>query len=506
MDIAVSIVGDMDFISFLGTNASVDLFRNEGGRFDLMTSVPTPGVAFAVMAEDFDLDNDIDLAVTVQELVESGAALELIPKLRLYENDGTNQFTETAVFNLQEEPRYATAGDFDNDGDIDLAILCMIQDSGDENSAYNGQVYVFLNNASTGDGSLKVIQTFPFDSLEEFTHVAGGYSVDPVFPPGEAAIDEIPWAAAYTDGQGAKLTVSEDEVSLLQFPPVSTGMNTIALRASVRSSGPNARFALVALDGAMDGSIATNIPANSAPFEARYTRQVLVYDPPGSSIVPVIQAVGLAGADGERIYVDNLEIFPIPKDGSYLSSLLYGIDVSANPADEEIPLTKVFEFDSPDEFTPVDGGYIGANPGFVNTGLIPSDVDGTYTDGTGVTITTLPGQVELLLLPTIEVGENLVLARVSVQSNGPGAQVALAVLDGSMDGSIATNIPADSSVFMGNYNYQLLIYDPPGTSITPVIQVANLPGEQVVSVFFDQLEVYTIPEKDLPLYQLLYGK
>ncbi len=40
IDIAVSFLGDMDFISYLGTNTSVDLFRNEGGRFNLMTSIP----------------------------------------------------------------------------------------------------------------------------------------------------------------------------------------------------------------------------------------------------------------------------------------------------------------------------------------------------------------------------------------------------------------------------------------------------------------------------------
>ncbi len=458
----------------------------------------------------------IDLAVTIQEIVESGSDAGLKPELALYENDGKNHFTEIIYdedsdeekpkFPLDFEPQYAVTGDFDGDGDIDLAILCFIADAENENVAVNGEVIIYFNKARTGDGSLTALKVFPFDSVDEYTHVGGGYSVNPIFPSGEAAIGEIPWAAAYTDGQGAKLTVSEGQVSLLQFPPVSTGMNTIALRASVRSAGPNAQFALVTLDGSMDGSIATNIPANSAPFEAKYTRQVLVYDPPGNSIVPVVQAAGLTGADQERIYVDNLEIFPIPKDGSYLSALLYGIDVSANPTDEVIPLTKVFEFNSADEFTPVDGGYISADAGFISTGKIPTDVNEKYTDGTGVTVTTLPGQVELLQLPTVDVGENLALVRVSVQSNGPGAQVALAVLDGSMDGSIATNIPVDSSVFQGSYNYQLLVYDPPGTSITPVIQVANIPGEQVVSVFFDRLEVYTIPEKDLPLYQLLYGK
>jgi len=45
-----------------------------------------------------------------------------------------------------------------------------------------------------------------------------------------------------------------------------------------------------------------------------------------------------------------------------------------------------------------------------------------------------------------------------------------------MDSSIATNIPANSSLFADGYHRMVLLYDPPGESFVPVVQVANLPG------------------------------
>ncbi len=148
-DLAVAMVGDMDEISFLGTNASVDLFQHTGASFVRNKKIPTSGVAFYVMAEDFDMDGDIDIAVTVQEIVETEEGNLLVPYLKVFELNEENDYEETVSLELQEEPRYATVADFDQDGDLDIAIICSIIDVGGEENAYNGQVYIIMNEAIT---------------------------------------------------------------------------------------------------------------------------------------------------------------------------------------------------------------------------------------------------------------------------------------------------------------------------------------------------------------------
>ncbi len=165
---------------------------------------------------------------------------------------------------------------------------------------------------------------------------------------------------------------------------------------------------------------------------------------------------------------------------------------------------QVYTFDSMDELTEYPGGFDGAEAGSVAVGEIPADADG-LSDGQGATISVASGQVELLLFPTLDVGDNVALMRVSVQSTGPGAAVALAALDGSMDGSIATNIPANSGIFQDAYRRLVLVYETPGTSVIPVIQVANTAGEQQVSIYVDNLEVLLIPRGESMPTDLLYG-
>ncbi|MFH1743288.1 MAG: hypothetical protein ABIH23_30145 [bacterium] len=138
-------------------------------------------------------------------------------------------------------------------------------------------------------------------------------------------------------------------------------------------------------------------------------------------------------------------------------------------------------------------------------GGIPTD-SGEFTDGQGAMIIASPGQLELLMFPTLDVGENTVLIRLSVHSIGAGAAIGLAVLDGSWDGSIATNIPANSSIFEDGYHRMVLLYDPPGESIVPVLQVANLSGTENVLIYIDNLEIYLLPKDGCVPNHLLYGQ
>jgi predicted nucleotidyltransferase len=147
-DFAITTYGsETSLIGFSGQNASVEIFMNDRGLFRQTTSIPVPGIAYRVIAEDFDMDGDVDLAVTMQEIENQ----MLKPSLRFYENIGNEEFVEAGSFVLQEYPNYATKGDFDGDGDVDLAIVCIIEEQiANASSALNGVVYTFFNNAVTG--------------------------------------------------------------------------------------------------------------------------------------------------------------------------------------------------------------------------------------------------------------------------------------------------------------------------------------------------------------------
>ncbi len=68
---------------------------------------------------DFDNDGDIDIYVSTESHAEGQGN-------RLWQNDGTGQFTDVAeVFNIDDFPglaRGASWGDIDNDGDMDVAV------------------------------------------------------------------------------------------------------------------------------------------------------------------------------------------------------------------------------------------------------------------------------------------------------------------------------------------------------------------------------------------------
>ncbi len=162
-----------------------------------------------------------------------------------------------------------------------------------------------------------------------------------------------------------------------------------------------------------------------------------------------------------------------------------------------------FTFETDEDYTRYPGGFDEAPAGQLLIGAIPSDDE--LSDGRGLTISTFPGEVELLLFPSLKVGNNLVTIRVSVQAAGAGATIALAALDGSMDGSIGTNVPGNSSAFQNNYRRLTLTYDPPGDSVIPAFQVAN-GGKQPVSIYLDNLEVLVIPRDVQVPSNLLYGE
>jgi hypothetical protein len=151
--------------------------------------------------------------------------------------------------------------------------------------------------------------------------------------------------------------------------------------------------------------------------------------------------------------------------------------------------TWFFSFNNDSDFSSISGGL--TNPpypgGDVYMGEIPKG-----EDGLGAMFILAPGQVELLMFPELEVGDNPAFIRASVQASSGGASIGLAALDGQMDGSIATNIPVDSSIFKDRYHWMYVLYKSPSDSIVPIFQVSNLNGKQPVVVYLDTIEIYQL--------------
>ncbi len=129
-------------------------------------------------------------------------------------------------------------------------------------------------------------------------------------------------------------------------------------------------------------------------------------------------------------------------------------------------------------------------------GAIPTDnAFAGATNGRGLMVTLNAGDAVMLMGPFLTLDPGVpALIRVSARSTGAGAAVALAALDGSFDGSQATNIPANSQVFAGAYKRFVLLYKPPTNSIIPILQVAG--GAAItdpVTVYFDNLEIIPLP-------------
>ncbi|MDX9754569.1 MAG: VCBS repeat-containing protein [bacterium] len=168
LDFVVSLVGKSDLLRMTGENASVDIYRNNGESFQKYKSIATPGISYQVLAQDYDNDGDMDFAVTVEKVIGTLSGDEYEPYLKLYENDGENNFTELSgpinpntgrpqeLYPVDYLPRYGVTADFDQDGDMDIAVLCSILDAADGGGSITGRVHVFHNRTITtvGDWTL----------------------------------------------------------------------------------------------------------------------------------------------------------------------------------------------------------------------------------------------------------------------------------------------------------------------------------------------------------------
>jgi hypothetical protein len=128
-------------------NESRGFFRQitEGDLANQTSTFPSGFLNFAV--GDYDNDGDFDLMVTAGEDGYRG---------RLYRNDGNATFTNVAVAAGVDRPLnelYPAWADYDNDGDLDLLILC--SEHWNPPQRYGKDSVLFQNN---GDGTFTSVE------------------------------------------------------------------------------------------------------------------------------------------------------------------------------------------------------------------------------------------------------------------------------------------------------------------------------------------------------------
>lgn len=117
--------GDADlFVSYVAGTRPFDLFSNEGdgsfvARNAILPSLPIPSHSYSLTVSDFDLDGWSDVI-----LITTGIGPRLLRNVS--DGAGGRRFEEVAqqvgYTTLGPAPMGISAGDFDNDGDFDLAI------------------------------------------------------------------------------------------------------------------------------------------------------------------------------------------------------------------------------------------------------------------------------------------------------------------------------------------------------------------------------------------------
>ncbi|MBI1387350.1 MAG: hypothetical protein GC154_02750 [bacterium] len=173
-------------------------------------------------------------------------------------------------------------------------------------------------------------------------------------------------------------------------------------------------------------------------------------------------------------------------DLRYFSSLQAAAPTGVSP-------NMVYKLNDASEFTAIGGGFSGAFP---SGEAIIGDIEQSpllYGDGRGAVITTGPNAVMLLQFPEVDAGSGRLLLRASIKANSPGAQVWLAAMDVSLDGSAASTMYANSAVLQDGYQRVCMIYNPPSGAAAPIVQIVNSSGAEPAQVVIDTLEVYILP-------------
>lgn len=182
----------------------------------------------------------------------------------------------------------------------------------------------------TTGGTLEPSFVFTFDrpvTQDGFTPFPGGFNQE---PEGSGTYGFIPMdqsGRGLTDGVGFTFTVGPKQVYTLLGTAIPVQANqSVLMRISVATTGPNVAFALAMLDGSYDSSISMNIVTDGSKFQQGYKIVTHHNNPPGLSTLPIIQAAntGEVGTPPIQMFVDRLEIYILDPGQTVPADLLNG--------------------------------------------------------------------------------------------------------------------------------------------------------------------------------------
>ncbi len=108
--------GDLDLAVTNGEVNTVSILKNDGsGAFGSGVTLPVAYRPNSVSIGDFDSDGDLDLVVPSSNYQGLGEAT-------IFKNDGGGNFTSSSSPTVGYHPFFASVGDYDGDGDLDLAV------------------------------------------------------------------------------------------------------------------------------------------------------------------------------------------------------------------------------------------------------------------------------------------------------------------------------------------------------------------------------------------------
>ena len=237
------------------------LFINEGGRFALAPEAhgaDDTGYGMGVAAGDYDNDGDVDLYVT-----NVGTNV-------LYRNDGAGRFEDVTAAAGVADPGWSTSAtftDFDNDGDLDLFFTNYIHWShAVEMNCYSGSVLTYCPpvnyNAPARD------RLYRNDGDGTFTDVSGPSGISSVFGNGFGVV-----AADFNADGLSDIFIANDQMvdqlwlnrGDLKFEEVGNLWGSAVDEHGVAKAGMGVAAADVDQDGDMDVMV-TNITGQTDSF------------------------------------------------------------------------------------------------------------------------------------------------------------------------------------------------------------------------------------------------
>ena len=112
------------------------------------------------------------------------------------------------------------------------------------------------------------------------------------------------------------------------------------------------------------------------------------------------------------------------------------------------------------------------------------------TDGVGATVVADPGEGVMIYGQTLTTPHAAII-RCSVRADGPEAEVTIVAVDRNWQ-YFTTSGPVDSSPLTDRYRRVSVLYVPPTTGFTPILQVYNPSETTTVTVYVDNFDVYLL--------------